>query len=104
MFSHHRRWHTRSTDRFAQCGQLSSMMQQGSDLDGDDSDRELSIRISEVSGSEVGSPTTGDPTSSSQKLRDELKAMSREFKTLKREYMVKSETLKRAIELLEKDE
>lgn len=71
-------------------------MELDSDLDEDDSDLEPSARVSEATASEERSPAR-DFISSSQKLRDELEAMDREYK-------VKSETLKRAIGLLENDE
>lgn len=107
MFSHYQRMHAQSTDKPARRGHLNSTIDQGNDQDEDDSDFEPSARISESSPSEIQSPGR-DPTSSSQKLRDELEAMSQEFdtqmETLKREYKTKSETLQRAINLLEKDE
>ena len=104
MFGHYQRMHARSMDKSARREHLSLTLDQGNNLDEDNSDREPSVRISESSSSEVQSPGR-DHTSSSQKLRDELEAMSQEFdsqmETLKREYKTKSETLQRAIDLLE---
>lgn len=107
MFSHYQRVHARLTDKSARRAHLVSTMEQDGEPDEDDSDLEMGAGISEASTSEARSPGR-DPMSSSRKLRDELEAMSLEFDTqidtLKREYKAKSETLKRAINLLENDE
>lgn len=107
MFGHHQRVHGRSTDKSARTGQLKSMMEQGSDSDEDQSDPEPSARFSEPSPSEVRTPARG-PTSTSRVLRDELEAMKQEYGTrtgtLEREYKAKTETLRRAIDMLEKDD
>lgn len=108
MFSHYQRVHARSTDKFSRRGHLDLTMEQGSEPGQDDSDLEPSDRITEASPpSEVPSPAR-DITSSSRKLRDELETMRQEFdtrmETTMREYKAKSETMKQAIDLLEKDE
>ena len=107
MFSHYQRAHARSTDKFSRRGHLDLTMEQGSEPGEDDSDLEPSDRITEASPpSEVPSPAR-DITLSSQKLRDELETMKQGYdtriKTMMREYKAKSETLKQAIDLLEKD-